>query len=494
MEYSKSLVLFCMLYFLIINGIESGFQFSPNKEGILGPSNLQLSCVYTVGSGKKIIGSNIQAEINGVFENIASFDPLEPDPIFLPNGTYLSLRANLSSSTSSLPNTYISILTFNQIKCEDDKKYKCLVSIKTNGVFSTEISAATRIVVKDKPAIPDNVPTWTPESGIEEGTDVTFTCTGNVGNPAGKFKWTKYRGSTATFYNNATTTAVEMSGTCTFSGTSMLTIKLEAEDNNAVIRCEVEQELATSDMYTESQPDSLVVYYKVRNIGITKSPNRTNYAEGATSITLECSAEGNPAPDFTWHKDSDMNTTLVTGKTFTLSQNDVIVNNTGNYVCVGYNTFNGKQHELTAVQHIQIDYTTTPPPTTTPSTTVTDPNATKAPQNNSDEPSLGTGSIVGIVVGLLCAIVIIVIVIVCLRKRRNRKDESIDEPPEKPRNNLSYIEKQDALGDKNGPFNNQIHYADLSFEDRPRSRKPLQLSQDADLDKTPYAEVMMPRV
>ena len=39
---------------------------------------------------------------------------------------------------------------------------------------------------------------------------------------------------------------------------------------------------------------------------------------------------------------------------------------------------------------------------------------------------LGNIRIVGIVVGLLCAIVIIVIVIVCLRKRRNRKDESID--------------------------------------------------------------------
>ena len=34
------------------------------------------------------------------------------------------------------------------------------------------------------------------------------------------------------------------------------------------------------------------------------------------------------------------------------------------------------------------DYTTTPPPTTTPSTTVTDPNAAKAPQNNSGKYNL----------------------------------------------------------------------------------------------------------
>ena len=113
-----------------------------------------------------------------------------------------------------------------------------------------------------KPAIPDNVPTWTPESGIEEGTNVTFICTGNVGKPAGKFKWTKYRGATSTVYNDAITTAVEIPGTCTFNGTSMLTIKIEAEDNNAVIKCEVEQELATSDMYQQSQPDDLVVYCK----------------------------------------------------------------------------------------------------------------------------------------------------------------------------------------------------------------------------------------
>ena len=91
---------------------------------------------------------------------------------------------------------------------------------------------------------------------------------------------------------------------------------------------------------------------KVRNIRITKSPNLPIYAEGAMPITLDCSADGNPTPNFTWHKDSDMSTTLVTGKTFTL--NNVIVNNTGNYVCAAYNIVNGKRHELTEVQHIQI--------------------------------------------------------------------------------------------------------------------------------------------
>jgi hypothetical protein len=113
-----------------------------------------------------------------------------------------------------------------------------------------------------KPAIPDNVPTWIPESGIEEGKNVTFTCTGNVGKPAGKFKWTKYRGTTSTVYNDATTTTVEIPDTCSLNGTSMLTIKLEAEDNNAVIKCEVEQELATSEMYQQSEPDDLVVLCK----------------------------------------------------------------------------------------------------------------------------------------------------------------------------------------------------------------------------------------
>jgi len=137
---------------MYFSGIESiNIQIFPNKEGILGPSNLQLRCDYTLGSGEAVCGSNIQAKINNEFGVIASFeiDSNGADPIFLPNGNYLSSRANLSNPSPSLPGTVI--LTFNQIECEDEKEYRCQVSVKAaSGSFTVETSDATSIVVKGK--------------------------------------------------------------------------------------------------------------------------------------------------------------------------------------------------------------------------------------------------------------------------------------------------------------------------------------------------------
>jgi hypothetical protein len=85
-----------------------------------------------------------------VFKYIASFekDSNEGDPTFSSNGIYLSSRANLSNPTPSLPNTVI--LTFNQIECEDEREYRCTVTVKVNGKFNTSASDATSIVVKGK--------------------------------------------------------------------------------------------------------------------------------------------------------------------------------------------------------------------------------------------------------------------------------------------------------------------------------------------------------
>jgi len=136
---------------MYFSGIETiSIQIDPDKEGILGPSNLQLKCHYTLGSGETVHGSNIQAKINNSFVDIAVFeiDSNGTDPAFLADGNYLSSRANLSNPTSSLPNT--TILTFNQIECEDESEYKCSVSVSAGGDPNTEESNATSIVVKGK--------------------------------------------------------------------------------------------------------------------------------------------------------------------------------------------------------------------------------------------------------------------------------------------------------------------------------------------------------
>jgi hypothetical protein len=70
---------------MYFSGIESiNIQIFTNKEAILGLSNLQLRCDYTLASGEKVILSSIQAKFDNGFEDIASFKENSngDDPIF----------------------------------------------------------------------------------------------------------------------------------------------------------------------------------------------------------------------------------------------------------------------------------------------------------------------------------------------------------------------------------------------------------------------------
>ena len=137
---------------MYFSGIESiNIQIFTNKEAILGPSNLQLRCDYTLASGEKVILSSIQAKFDNGFEDIASFKENSngDDPIFSSKGSYLSSRANLSNPTPSLPGTVI--LTFNHIECEDEREYKCkIILLDSGGSTSLPTSIATSIVVEGK--------------------------------------------------------------------------------------------------------------------------------------------------------------------------------------------------------------------------------------------------------------------------------------------------------------------------------------------------------
>lgn len=79
---------------------------------------------------------------------------------------------------------------------------------------------------------------------IIEGQNVTFTCSGNVGNPPGTFIWEKYRmiGFFPTTYADEPTTITTGLVNCTNNGTSSVTIAMESEDDRSLIRCVIKQE------------------------------------------------------------------------------------------------------------------------------------------------------------------------------------------------------------------------------------------------------------
>ncbi|CAG2256332.1 unnamed protein product [Mytilus edulis] len=353
-----------------IDSVTVQIQATPS-EGILGPSSVQLRCSYTAVTGEIVTGVNIQAKING-----QQSDTYQP-------------TASLTTSA---------LMQFSQIACEDEKEYMCQVAYAGSGGSITESSGVENISIKEvtvvntfhlsimyyrNPEEPDSVPSYVPSAGIEEGNNVVFTCTGNVGKPQGKFRWVRYRRNSQgvtqqeTPYESETTTAVLMPGTCTFNGTSQLTLKMEQLDNNAVVRCQVVYQGAPLDL-KQTNPINVFVN-SVRNVQVTKDSSNPTFAEGAGPITLTCKSDGNPVvtnTGYTWYKESNTSVTLGTGPSYVI--NNVVVNETDNYICVAQNSFNGQTFNMNNSIHIQIDFTTTTS-TTTPSTTA-ESSPTAAPQ------------------------------------------------------------------------------------------------------------------
>lgn len=91
---------------------------------------------------------------------------------------------------------------------------------------------------------------------FREGDMVTFTCTGNIGNPPGKLIWKKTfpQARLPITYSNETTFIEEIPGKCSFKGTSHMTVKIDAKDIKTKIQCFEESQLYVPGMYLETEP------------------------------------------------------------------------------------------------------------------------------------------------------------------------------------------------------------------------------------------------
>lgn len=100
---------------------------------------------------------------------------------------------------------------------------------------------------------------------LREGDTVTFTCTGNIGNPPGKFIWQMYspQHNQLIVYTNATTEKEEKPENCTFRGTSNMTVHLTPDHFEAKYCCFEESQKDVAGMYVETEPLNIHCKYSI---------------------------------------------------------------------------------------------------------------------------------------------------------------------------------------------------------------------------------------
>ncbi|KAJ8316310.1 hypothetical protein KUTeg_006324 [Tegillarca granosa] len=417
MDYFKiSYTLFFTVTILVQDIFSLTVSMNQNPVGNL-ESEVDIVCSYVPQPSDIVTTINLEKRMSGDnFEQIATFF----SPILNQNATFanttigkdLAKRAEL---TNPATNNMVAGLKINTVQCGDEATYRCLVSHVAAGI--TLVAKTTNnLTVKGRAKSPDTVPIMNPAENIVENTDVFFTCTGDVGKPAGTFIWQKYKNNNPVglqMSGDATTQPID--GTCTVNKT------------NEVDKPIIQRDPPSSDILAGKK------------------------------VTLTCSANGHPTPTYAWYDGN--NNKLKDGPTYEIQ--NAQVSDSGAYKCTASNTypFNGLTFNQTSSALVNIGG------------------------------GLPTGGLIAIiVVVVLIFVVVAVVLLVCLLRRNKRNRNEIDEPPEKPRNNqdLSFVNRPDIVGNdhsnKLSPFNNQFSnnkerelYNSLQFDDRPRSRKPIQL-------------------
>ncbi|VDI55758.1 cell adhesion molecule 3 [Mytilus galloprovincialis] len=395
-----------MIFGIICKGVNA-LQVSMNSDitAAIGDTDVELTCQFTTENDDfvNLIYLTARNKTTDSFYRIVTFYPphRNKEASLSTGGEYLSGRVSLTNPTSD---TSAAIMSYkNPVQCEDDTDYRCDIHYDNNGELETMQSDPTTITITSPSSKPDSV-TMYPFTGISHEDYVSFICEGNVGNPAGKFVWRKHLAGehNPVVYSDPVTVSTKIQDSCSYHGTSNLTIQLTEDDNGAKISC-VEQSYQLETMMRKTSP--LNIHYKVRNVVISKDPDvETHIRDPMNQINLTCVADGNPAPFYNWYKEPDLETVLSLGDTFIIKE--MLTNKSGIYRCKAYHYIKGAMYSEEQMVNVTI---------------VEDPN--KMPSRG--DPNTKSGSTVIIVV-ILSLLVVIAVVVLSYSYYRIKNKESSD--------------------------------------------------------------------
>ncbi|VDI17039.1 Hypothetical predicted protein [Mytilus galloprovincialis] len=239
-------------------------------------------------------------------------------------------------------------------KQKRDNSSATFINNRNNILFSTKQNENSSFYTLLTDTVTSNPmkSTENPVSSFREGDTIQFTCTGNIGKPPGKFIWQiiPQQGEPIVYYNETTVVVDQIPDTCSFRGTSNLTVEITADHLKAKVRCFEESLADVKGMFVETEP--LDVYYTVREPYITKQPNQEQYDKKTPLITLTCKGDGNPQPTYKWFRQENRRRILSSTNLYIIE--DVVQNNSGVYICEVYNTIDEIEYNANSTVKIDI--------------------------------------------------------------------------------------------------------------------------------------------
>ncbi|XP_053383677.1 MAM and LDL-receptor class A domain-containing protein 2-like [Mercenaria mercenaria] len=339
-------------------------------KAILGNNTFAFSCDYIIPLQAHLFAVELQRrrKDDSNFITIVTFQN-QSNQI---NVTYqdTSLESRTEGIQPTTENNSTAGLEFRNIECSDKAEYKCKVYYSDGTNTSIEnttevvVQASAQTMFSQKGRI-----TYFPNTNITEGDEVVFTCEGDVGSePEGHIAWFYYLDNDTTnavdATSNASSTApVYQENTCTYTRTSMLRLNMTEDINNVTVRCTAQQNVLnqSGDGYVQTNKIPVQLLYSPK---IDLIANET-YTEGQGTLTLRCTADSYPAPDYVW---------LLPDGSESLGSNleltNLTVGSSGLYMCIAHNFFKGENHTTNTTTYVRVEKAPTPITeviTTTPS-------------------------------------------------------------------------------------------------------------------------------
>ncbi|XP_062583675.1 uncharacterized protein LOC134245401 isoform X2 [Saccostrea cucullata] len=288
---------------------------------------------------------------DGVYKDLAEFG--EGRAYFAIDGVYLSNRSNLINPINGSTSF---VLVINDVMCEDDGQYQCLVKY-IDGVIAKQARNETTVFLQVGAEQPTNFELYKNDT-LKEKDAVFLSCSANVGNPGGFVAiWKLNKLSNQLVLLNRSSEVNEKTDNCTAIANFNITYRVSRDDNGAIFRC-ISQNRQTQEPAPHKDTEAIDVQYGPYNVTI-ESPSSDQDLRTGANVNLTCISDGNPTPTFKWKFNSsnvfiDKRHSL-TPDNRTLILKNMIFNDSGIYSCFVSNVVDKEMREISSNVSLKVN-------------------------------------------------------------------------------------------------------------------------------------------